>query len=194
MQAETHQQNIDMHTIITNPVDTAIIPCSPFGINIPTVLWVGSKANIKKHDTMLKLIDVWQGRFHKLSVSWKMIYKDSNDTSRAQVIQACQQASVIISTSYAEGCSNFLLEALASNTPIIVTKTGLFWNWWNSKLGQRVDVYDDIDQFINALRFVLDNLDTFYPRQTSLNHGLGYDKWAKTWNDLIQKVYNDSQN
>ncbi len=97
-------------------------------------------------------------------------------------------ADFFISTSPCECFNLSACESLACNIPIVVFKTGVFWDWFDSKIGYRVDSWD-VDSFAKAVEKIRDSdLKEFSPRQTLISKGLTKERMEKDWKKLIEEV------
>lgn len=191
MASELRQQRIIVDKVIPNSADTHFFQprSTP---KIPTALWVGSVATIKNYVQVQDLMRLWPKRYPEYPLVWRTVLKDKrgeNELNRLQMREEYTRASVVISTSHAEGCSNSLLEAVASNIPIIATRSGLFWNWWDDRLGARVNDPSNTQEFLFAIKDVLQNKQKYDPRQVAFDRKIDYDSWAGKWQKLVTDVF-----
>ena len=64
----------------------------------------------------------------------------------------------------------------------------MFWDWFDSKIGYRVDSWD-VDSFTKAVEKIRDSdLKEFSPRQTLISKGLTKERMEKDWKKLIEEV------
>lgn len=190
MASEMASQGIAADKVISNPADTDFFQVSPTP-KTPLILWVGSVAIIKNHSQIQKIVDLWSRRYPKYQVQWRIVLKHAdgkNELNRSQMQQEYAKASLVVSTSHAEGCSNSLLEAIASDVPIVTTRTGLFWNWWDKRLGIRVPSSEDTEGFLAAIKSILQNRQDYSPRRVAFDKGLDYETWANKWQELVAEV------
>lgn len=190
MASEMSTQGITADKVISNPVDLDFFHPSP-APKTPLILWVGSDATIKNYAQIQKIAKLWPRRYPDYLVQWRMVLKHvdgKDELNRSQMRQEYAKASLVVSTSHAEGCSNSLLEAIASDVPIIATQTGLFWNWWDKRLGIRLSSAENTEGFLTSIKTILQNRREYTPRQVASDKGLNYETWAKTWQKLAVEV------
>lgn len=81
-------------------------------------------------------------------------------------------------------------EASACNLPIIVYKTGWAWDWWDERLGKRVDDWT-VEAFENAVKKIRDSdLKEFSPRKALIKKGFTLERMAKEWEEFLEKIIN----
>ena len=190
MASEMSAQGIMANSIIPNPADTDFFQARS-APKTPLILWVGSGATIKNYTQFQKIVVLWSRQHPGYPVQWQTVLKHpdgKDELNRLQMRQEYAKASLVVCTSHAEGCSNSLLEAIASGVPIVTTRTGLFWNWWDNRLGIRVPSSEGTADFLTAIKSILENGQEYNPRQAAFDRGLDYPTWAKTWQDLAVKV------
>jgi glycosyltransferase involved in cell wall biosynthesis len=154
--------------------------------NPPTALWIGPEIPIKNYSQIALIRDRWSVAYPELPVQWKTPKRETEDElDYAGMTTAIAQSSVVLCTSTAEGCSNTLMEAIAANVPIVTTKTGMFWDWWDERLGIRVEDPYDTSAFILGLQTVLQNQTSFSPRTAALEKQLELTHWKLAWQSLV---------
>ena len=95
-----------------------------------------------------------------------------------------------ISTSPVECFNLSACESLACNIPIITYQTGIFWDWFDDKLGYRVDNWD-VESFSKAVEKIRDSdLKEFSPRETLISKGLTKERMEKDWKNYIYEILN----
>lgn len=171
--------------VIPNPADISRFRDLNDDRSRQTILWVGPSIPIKNPTAMLEV----QKRIKTThpQATWKFACR--NDDTAADydsMTHIIASATVVLCTSIAEGCSNTLMEAMAANVPIVTTSTGLFWDWWNSRLGVRISEAGQPADIAIGVRFVLDNPSHFAPRQVAYDFGLDYKSWANRWKWLVE--------
>ena len=103
-------------------------------------------------------------------------------------------ADFYISTSPCESFGLSSCEALACDLPIITFKTGWAWDFWDKRLGLRVDKWDT-ESFANAIKELVPtikkNLGTqLNPRQAIIEKGFTKEVMEKNWKNYIKEVLN----
>lgn len=97
-------------------------------------------------------------------------------------------ADFFISTSPVESFGLSPCEAASCDLPIIVYNTGIFWDWFDSKLGVRVDKWD-YREFEKAVKEIKDSdLKEFSPRQALIKRGLTKEVMGRNWKEFIEKI------
>lgn len=91
-----------------------------------------------------------------------------------------------------EGNSHVVLEACSSNLPLITTPVGLFWDFWDERVGYRVSDPLDTTQYIEAVRKMLVEPSVFQPRNMILERQLDLRTWGKKWVDYLVALNQDS--
>jgi len=82
-------------------------------------------------------------------------------------------------------------EAAACGLPIIVFKTGVFWDFWDGRLGVRVDNWD-VESFEKAVEKIRDSdLKEFSPRQAIIGRGLTKEIMQENWKKFVEKILNN---
>jgi len=84
-------------------------------------------------------------------------------------------------------CESFGLssmEAAACNLPIITQKTGIWWKFWNKKLGYRIK-YWEYEQYQKTVEKVLNN--NFSPREV-IEEKFSIQKCEEQWKKLINSL------
>jgi len=99
-------------------------------------------------------------------------------------------ADFYISTSSVESFGLSSAEALACNLPVVVFKTGIFWDWFDKRLGIRVEDWT-IEAFEKAVEKIRDSdLKEFSPRQTLIKRGLTKEIMEKNWKNYVNEILN----
>ena len=91
-----------------------------------------------------------------------------------------------ISTSSVESFGLSSVEALACNIPIINYKTGWAWDWWDERLGLRVNEWN-YESFEKAV----ENLGKGYePRKAIIEKGFTLERMKKDWKEFVDEILN----
>ena len=99
-------------------------------------------------------------------------------------------ADFYISTSPVESFNLSACEALACDIPIITYKAGVFWDWFDDKLGYRVDNWN-ADSFAKEIEKIKNSdLKEFSPRQAIIEKGFTKERMAKDWKKFVDEVLN----
>ncbi len=77
-------------------------------------------------------------------------------------------------------------EALACNIPIITYKTGFAWDWWDNRIGTRVDNWDYKD-FESAVKNLFNNK-KYEPRKALIEKGFTKEVMEKNWKKFVDEV------
>ncbi len=97
-------------------------------------------------------------------------------------------ADFYISTSPVESFGLSACESLACNLPIVVYKTGIFWDWFDKKLGYRVDDWN-VESFSKAIDKIKNSdLKEFSPRETLIKKGLTKQVMEKNWKKFVKEI------
>ena len=152
----------------------------------PTILWIGPFIAIKDHRLMETVRGLLPLRHPDLNIQWQFSVRNGESAlNYDQMTEAISKAALVLCTSVAEGCSNTLMEAIAADVPIVTTRTGLFWDWWDSRFGIRIEEHGDVDAFVCAIHEVITAAGNYLPRQAALDAGLDYRTWALRWRSLV---------
>lgn len=174
-------------SVVPNPADLSRFP-NPVKKDSPrTILWVGPFIDIKNPTVMNEVRDLVDD-IYKGQIQWK--YACRNDATMRRDYNAMTEcmgaASLVLCTSVAEGCSNTMMEAMAADVPIVTTSCGLFWDWWDPRIGVRITANESVAELVAGIQKVLDNPDQFAPRQVALDHKLDYDSWVAKWSKIVE--------
>ena len=100
-------------------------------------------------------------------------------------------ADFFINTSPIESFGLSPCEAASCNLPIITFKTGIFWDWFDSKIGYLVDDWST-ESFTKAVRKIRDSdLKEFSPREVLIKRGLTKEVMEKNWKEFVKKTLNN---
>ena len=188
--AEMEAIGIKADHVITNPADIGRFPEPLPKTEPPTIVWVGPYSIIKNHYRIAMIQGYWTANEQDLPVQWQFSITDSKYRRNFDAMtRLIGSASVVLCTSILEGCSNTLMEAIAADVPIITTQTGLFWDWWDDRLGIRVEDNSNTEGFTKAIRTVLTaEPGQFRPREVAVEKTLDYETWANKWRILAEEV------
>jgi len=98
-------------------------------------------------------------------------------------------ADFFINTSPIESFGLSAIESASCNIPIITYKTGFAWDWWDKRLGIRVDDWN-YKSFENAIKNLFKGKTKYDPRKSIIEKGFTKERMAKGWNDYIKKILN----
>lgn len=105
--------------------------------------------------------------------------------SQEQLIELYNRADFTISTSPVESCSLVILESASCGKPIICFRTGIVWDWFDERLGIRVEEHT-LEKFQEAITKIKnDDLDKYNPRQAIIDKGLTKENFKKEINKLM---------
>ena len=96
-------------------------------------------------------------------------------------------ADFYINTSPIESFGLSAVEAASCNLPIITYKTGFAWDWWDKRIGIRVDKWD-YKSFEKAVNNLFNNKIKYDPRKAIIEKGFTKDRMAKGWKEFIEKI------
>jgi len=101
-----------------------------------------------------------------------------------------------ILTSPIEGCNHTIFEAMACNLPVIVSPTGYFYDFWDNRIGFKIQ-WNDLLVHVGAIK-VIDKIKNLNPRQVIIDRKLDLKTWEEKWKKLIkgekikeEKIYID---
>jgi len=93
-------------------------------------------------------------------------------------------ADFFINTSPVESFGLSPIEAASCNLPLIVYKTGFAWNWWDNRLGLRVNKWD-YESFEKAVK----NLGEGYePRKVIIERGFTLERMKEDWKEFVENL------
>ena len=97
-----------------------------------------------------------------------------------------------LSTSPVESFGLSSLEAASCGLPIITFKTGWAWDWWDKRLGIRVDNWD-VESFEKAVEKIKNSdLKEFSPRESLIERGFTKEVVEKNWKEFVEKTLKKS--
>jgi len=92
-----------------------------------------------------------------------------------------------------EGNSHAVLEACSSNLPLVTTPVGLFWDFWDERVGYRVSDPFDTAEYVQAVSKMVVESPVLQPRKMIIEKQLDLGTWGKRWVDyLVSLVPNKS--
>ena len=182
--------------IISNPVDIDFfkpgnkeelrkkykIPDKRVGI------WVGDSNPIKNFATILKMVDVFGDKiFWILVTKNETSIKEKNAKGFSNVDRKTMRdlyncADFFILTSPIEGYCIAMIEAMACNLPCIVSQAGYFWDFWDPRIGYRIQ-WNDLSAHIEAIKII--NKTKTNSRQVIIDRKLDLNTWGEKWKKLI---------
>ncbi len=102
-------------------------------------------------------------------------------------------ADFYISTSPTESFNLSACEASSCDLPIITYKTGWAWDFWNKRLGYRVDDWD-VESFEKAVEKIRDSdLKEFSPRKALIEKRFTKEVMEKNWKEFVEKTLNKTK-
>jgi len=104
---------------------------------------------------------------------------------REKMVELYNLADFFVLPSCSESFGLSSLEAAACNIPIIMQKTGWVWNFWNKKLGFRVDKWE-IGHYVEAVENVLSQ-SQIAPREVVVGR-FPVEKCGEAWKRLIDSI------
>jgi len=96
-------------------------------------------------------------------------------------------ADFFINTSPVESFGLSACEAASCNIPIITYKTGFAWDWWDDRLGIRVDEWTSEAFFKAVQRISMDNQE-YEPRKAIIERGFTLERMSKDWKDYTENL------
>jgi len=141
-------------------------------------IWTGINHPIKNFKMFNKVMEKFP------DIYWLKITKPMN-FSREEMRDLYNCADFFILTSQIEGGGLSWLEATACDLPCIVSKTGCFCDFWDDRIGIRID-YDDFEQHCRAVQHIL--LNKVSPRDALIDMDLGLDTWEERWKKVVEKI------
>jgi len=97
-------------------------------------------------------------------------------------------ADFFINTSPIESFGLSACEAASCNLPIIIYRTGIFWDWWDKRLGIRVEdwTYEGFEKAVEKIRD--SDLKEFSPRKAIIERGFTKERMSKDWKDYVENL------
>jgi len=153
-------------------------------------IWIGMSNIIKNFQMLLNLIE------HQEDIFWILIAKDKFPTlasntktfhnqTHEQVSELLNCADFFMLTSPIEGCGLAAFEAMATNLPCILMRTGYFWDFWDDKIGISVD-WRDFKAHVKAIQQI--NKIKTNSRKVLINQKLDYITWRNAWKSIVEEV------
>ena len=97
-------------------------------------------------------------------------------------------ADFFISTSPVESFGLSSVEAASCGLPIITFKTGWAWDWFDSKIGYRIDGWDD-ESFGKAVEKIKNSdLKEFSSRESIIKRGFTKEVMEKNWKEFTENL------
>ena len=154
-------------------------------------MWVGSTDNlIKNNQFIIQLIEIFGDE-----IFWILVTKNETKSSNEKKVKIFHNldketmrelyncADFYILTSPVEGCNHTIFEAMACNIPCIVSPTGYFWDFWDKRIGLKID-FNDLLSHVGAVK-IINNIKT-NPRQVIIDRELDLKTWEEKWKKLIK--------
>lgn len=185
MQQEMMKTGIHCDVILPNPADFSRFTEKPEPYYPPTILWIGPEIAVKNPEMF------WAAKelMAKDDVQWIVSSRDSDRRkNHEQMTEIISRCTVVACTSWFEGCSNTLMEAIAAGIPVVTSRSGFFWDFWDRRFGERVENLHSPRRFVNAIRTVLQDVSAYDPRAAALEARIDYESWASSWKELVLEV------
>ncbi len=100
-------------------------------------------------------------------------------------------ADFFILTSCAEAFNLASVEAASCNLPLIMYKVGWAWDWWDKRLGTRVDEWNT-ESFVKAVEEMKNSdFSKFSPRESIIERGFTLERMEKEWKEFVKKTLNN---
>lgn len=80
-----------------------------------------------------------------------------------------------------EGNSHVVLEACSCNLPLVTTRTGLFWDFWDDRIGVPIDKPHNVEEYCDAISGLMSGTHAFEPRNVVLERKLDLQSWGDAW-------------
>jgi len=154
-------------------------------------MWVGSTDNlIKNIQFMMQLIKIFGEE-----IFWILVTKNKTESfnkTKAKVFHNLDKETMkglyncsdfYILTSPIEGCNHTIFEAMACDVPCIVSPTGYFWDFWDKRIGLKID-FNDLLSHVGAIKIINDIKTN--PRQVIIDRKLDLKTWGEKWKKLIK--------
>lgn len=156
-------------------------------------MWVGSTdLPIKNIPIIKQLINIFGEEVfwiivskNETKVSKEKVVKIFCDVNKEMMKELYNCADFFILTSPIEGCNHAIFEAMACNLPCIVSPTGFFSDFWDNRVGFRVQ-WNDILVHVEAVKMI--NKIQTNTRQVIIDRGLDLETWGKKWEELVKKI------
>jgi len=155
-------------------------------------MWVGSTGTqIKNFVMMSQMINIFKDEICWILVTKKEIEASNKaikvfcDVNREVMRDLYNCADFYILTSPIEGCNNTIFEAMACNLPCIVAEAGYFWDFWDNRIGFKIQ-WNDLLVHIGAIKMI-DKIKT-NPRQVIIDRGLDLKTWGEKWKKLVKQL------
>lgn len=160
-----------------------------FNIKEKTVLYIGSSDfKTKGFDKVLSLIDNTNFNFclvlkddFFINHPRVSVFNKINHENLVKIINCC---SLIICTSNVETQHLASIEAAACNLPVLTTNVGTYFNLEDGEWG--IKVKDD--NFKDGINFILNNINSFNPRNYFINNGFDKKDCMKKWKNLTLSI------
>ena len=156
-------------------------------------MWVGcTDIPIKNIAMMTQLLNIFREE-----IFWILVTKNETFMSNEKVIKIFHNADketmrdlyncadFYILTSPIEGCNHTIFEAMACNLPCIVSPTGYFFNFWDKRIGFKIQ-WNDLLVHVGAVKMI--NEIKTNPRQVIIDNKLDLKSWGKKWKKLVKEI------
>jgi len=162
------------------------------GILPNSILFIGaSNITPKGFDIMLDVINNTDYNFclvmkdnYKINNSRVKCFNMVNHNTLIKIMNSCE---LLVCTSKIETLHLAGIEAGACGLPIVASNVGVYFNLKSGKWGRNVNSLSYIN-FINEIKYVKNNLESFKPRQAFLDLGLDTETCKNKWIKLINTL------
>jgi hypothetical protein len=63
----------------------------------------------------------------------------------------------------------------------VTTRTGLFWDFWDDRIGIPINKPHDVEEYCNGISKIVSGEHAFEPRSVILEKRLDLENWRNTW-------------
>jgi|Deesub1362B_J571_1020462.scaffolds.fasta_scaffold01762_7 glycosyltransferase involved in cell wall biosynthesis len=187
-------------TVIHNGVDLEIFKPIPKEytreiLNLPKEaiigIFVGRPEYAKGFDIILKLSELNRQIDFLCITDREIEIRNKNIIIRSKIpnkelYKYYSASDFLIFPSRFEGCSYVPLEAMSCNLPVIVSKTGIFYEINPPEVGAVVPTWRVAD-YSNAIKKILNNRDEFNPRKI-VRRDFSFKRFAKDYKNFVSSI------
>lgn len=162
-------------------------------IDAKVIVWSGMFHPIKGYHILQKLIRMFPGIIFivnfKINFGKKPKLKNVmlvENQPRGKMPEIYNLGDAFLCTSACESFGLTNVEALSCNVPIITSKVGCFWDYWDEKLGYRIEKWDDVEAYAKAITDLF-HKDKLSPREV-ITKQFNMTLWTNRWREVIEGV------
>ena len=194
----SNYMNIKDAEVIPNCADTGIFkPMEKKKLrikyNIPEKrigIWMGAPNVVKNFQMILDLMEEFKDIFWVLisKEEFKSPYSNSKVFSQVDkntVNELLNCADFFILTSSIESCGISFFEAMSVNLPCIISKAGYFYDFWEDRIGIRINNPNDFEEHKKAINSISDK--NINSRKVLIERGLDYNSWKHKWGEFLKE-------